>query len=163
LFFQSLAELVNEEPAEIFTPLERFHMQCIGIEKGKNFKPDARMSALLSEAAKTAAAMARANCFASRDPDTLFYNDRQWRQTGDVPYTFMKDGVLEVDRRAYIYYMAVGNSPAMMSQNVGVGSQYPWTYKDADGDFLDGAKSYLLNVPPRFPSIISGRYWFTMR
>ena len=38
LFFESLADLVNEEPAEIFTPLERFHMQCIGIEKGKDFQ-----------------------------------------------------------------------------------------------------------------------------
>ena len=151
LFFESLAELVNEEPAEIFTPLERFHMQCIGIEKGKEFKPDAKMSALLSDAARAAAAMARANCFASRDPDTLFYGDRQWRQTGDVPYTFMKDGVLEVDRRAYVYYMALGNSPAMMSKNVGVGSQYLWTYNDADGDFLDGAKNYILHVPPKIP------------
>ena len=29
VFFESLAQLVNEEPAEIFTPLERFHMQSI--------------------------------------------------------------------------------------------------------------------------------------
>ncbi len=151
LFFESLAELVNEEPAEIFTPIERFHMQRIGIEQGKEFKPDAKMSALLSEAAKAAAAIARANCFALREADTLFYGDRQWRQTGDVPYNFMKDGVLEVDRRAYVYYMAMGNSPAMMSKNIGVGSQHLWTYSDADGDFLDGARSYVLRVSPKIP------------
>lgn len=28
-----LAEVVNDEPAEVFTPMERFYMQAIGIEK----------------------------------------------------------------------------------------------------------------------------------
>ena len=77
--------------------------------------------------------MARANSFASRDPDTYYYKDRKWQYVGDVPYNFLKDGVLQVDRRAYVYYMALGNSPAMMAKNVGVGSYYLWTYKDAAG------------------------------
>ena len=51
-FFEMLAQLVNEEPAEVFTPLERFYMQAIGIEKGKPFNPDAKTKALLSEAAR---------------------------------------------------------------------------------------------------------------
>ena len=40
-FFEMLAQLVNDEPADIFTPLERFYMQAIGIEKGKPFQPRA--------------------------------------------------------------------------------------------------------------------------
>jgi hypothetical protein len=44
--------------------------------------------------------------------------------------------------------MAAGNSPPMMEKNVGQGSQYLWTYRDANGDYLDGAKSYRLHVPP---------------
>jgi hypothetical protein len=150
-FFEALAELVNEEPAEVFTPLERFYMQSIGIEKGKSFAPDEKTKALLAEAARTGAAMARANCFASRDPETLFYSDRHWQCVGDIPYTFQKDGVLALDRRAYVYYMALGNSPAMMAKNVGAGSQYLWSYKDKDGDFLDGAKNYKLHVLPNVP------------
>ncbi len=39
-FFEMLAQLVDEEPAEVFTPLERFYMQAIGIGKGKSFNPD---------------------------------------------------------------------------------------------------------------------------
>ena len=40
-----------------------------------------------------------------------------------MPYNnHLKDGILEVDRHAYLYYMALGNSPAMMEKNVGVGS-----------------------------------------
>ena len=151
-FFEMLSQLVNEEPAEVFTPLERFYMQAIGIEKGKAFTPDPKAKSLLSEAARTGAAMARANTYASPDPDTYYYNDRKWQYVGDVPYTFIRDGVAEVNRRAYVYYMALGNSPAMMSKNVGVGSYYLWTYKDAADGFLDGAKTYKLHIPANVPA-----------
>jgi hypothetical protein len=63
----------------------------------------------------------------------------------------LKDGILAVDQRAFVYYMALGNSPAMIAKNIGVGSQYLWTYRDKDGDFLDGAKSYKLRVLPNVP------------
>ena len=46
-FFEMLSKLVEEEPADIFTPLERFYMQTIGIEKGKPFNPDAKTRNLL--------------------------------------------------------------------------------------------------------------------
>ncbi len=151
-FFEMLAQLVNEEPAAVFTPLERFYMQAIGIEHGKPFNPDPKTKALLAEAAHVAAAMARANTYASPDADTYYYKDRKWQFVGDVPYNFLKDGVLQVDRRAYVYYMALGNSPAMMSKNIGLGSYYLWTYKDGAGDFLDGAKNYTLHIPPKVPA-----------
>ena len=89
-FFEMLSQLVEEEPAEIFTPLERFYMKAIGIEKGKPFNPDPKTRALLSEAARVGGAMARANSFASPDPDTYYYKDRKWQFVGDVPYnTFL--------------------------------------------------------------------------
>jgi hypothetical protein len=151
-FFQMLAEVVDSEPAEIFTPLERFYMQAIGIDKGKPFNPDAKATALLTEAARVGGAMARANSFASPVADTYYYKDRKWQFVGDVQYTFEKDGVPEVDRRAYVYYMALGNSPAMMSRNIGVGSYYLWAYKDAEGKFLDGAMNYKLHIPANVPA-----------
>jgi hypothetical protein len=150
-FYEQLAQIVEEEPAGVFTPLERAHMQSIGIEKGKPFAPDEKRRALLEEAAKVAAAMARANCFASRDPETFYWPDRCWQCVVDVPYTFERDGILMLDRRAYVYYMGLGNDPAMMAKHVGAGSQYLWAYRDADGDFLDGARSYRLRVPANVP------------
>ena len=151
-FFEMLAQIVDDEPAEVFAPLERFYMQAIGIEKGKPFNPDPKTRTLLSDAARVGGAMARANSFASPIPDTYYYKDRKWQFVGDVPYNFLKGGVLEVDRRAYVYYMALGNSPAMMGKNVGVGSYYLWTYKDAAGNFLDGANSYKLHIPANVPA-----------
>ena len=160
-FFEMLAQLVEEEPAEIFTPLERFQMQAIGIEKGKPFNPDAKTRAMLSEAARTGSAIARANSFASPIRDTYFYEDRKWQYVGDVPYNFVKDGILQVDRRAYVYYMALGNSPAMMAKNVGVGSYYLWTYKDAPATSSTARRTTSSTFRPMCPPRISGRCWFT--
>lgn len=150
-YFEMLALIVAEEPAEIFTPLERFQMQAIGIEKGKPFNPNAKTKAMLGEAARTGGAFARANAFASPVPDTYFYPDRKWQYFGEMPYNFMRDGVVDVDRRAYVHYMGIGNSPAMVVKNIGAGSYYLWAYKDSAGEFLDGAKSYKLHIPPKVP------------
>ena len=40
----------------------------------------------------------------------------------------------------------------MMAKNIGQGSQYLWTYRDAEGNYLDGAKSYALHIPPNIPA-----------
>ena len=66
-FFELLAMLVEEEPGDIFGPLERFQMQSIGIEKGKPFHPDDKTKALLSEAARIGGAIARVNTYKALD------------------------------------------------------------------------------------------------
>jgi hypothetical protein len=149
-FFELLAMLVDEEPSDIFGPLERFQMQSIGIEKGKPFRPDDKAKALLSEAARIGGAMARVNTY--RAPEVFYYSDRKWQGVPDgMTYTFARDGVPQIDARNNVYYMAAGNSPAMMAKNVGQGSQYLWTYRNAAGEFLQGDKSYRFHVPPNVP------------
>ena len=151
-YFELLAMLVNEEPAELFDPLERAQMQAIGIEKGKSFNPDEKMKGLLSEAARIGGAIARANTY--DDPATVYYYpNRKWQQMqGGLTYTFARDGIPQIDVRNNVYYMAAGNSPAMMAKNVGQGSQYLWSYRDARGEFLDGAKTYRLHVLSNIPA-----------
>jgi hypothetical protein len=115
-YFELLAMLVNEEPAELFDPTERWQMQSIGIEKGKPFNPDEKTKALLSEAARIGGAIARANTYAN--PSTAsYYPGRKWQgSAGGLSYTFTRDGVPEIDARNNLYYMAAGNSPAMMDK-----------------------------------------------
>ena len=55
-----------------------------------------------------------------------------------MTHTFTRDGIPQIDARNNVYYMAAGNSPAMMAKNVGQGSQYLWAYRDATGEFLQG-------------------------
>jgi hypothetical protein len=151
-FFDLLAMLVDEEPRDIFGPLERAQMQMIGIEKGKPFKPDAKTRKLLAEGARIGGAMARATTFASQADEVFYYPDRKWQ--GILPgndYTFARDGIPQIDARNNVYYMAAGNSPAMMAKNVGQGSQYLWTYRDAEGEWLQGANAYRLRVPANVP------------
>ena len=128
-------------------------MQAIGIEKGKPFKPDAKTKALLSEAARTGGAMARANSFASTDPARLLLSGPQvaGRPGRHDIHLHARTASPQIDARIRLLHGA-GNSPAMMAKNVGQGSQYLWTYKDATGNFLDGAKSYKLHVPPKVPA-----------
>ena len=151
-FYEELDGVVQSEPADAFSPLERFQMESIGIRKGQPLSDEPAHRALLEEGARLGAAMARANSFASVDRGTYYYDDRQWQYIGDVPYTWMRDGVLEVDRRAYAYYMVLGNSPAMMDKNVGIGSYYLWTYKDASANPLDGGRNYKLTIPVNVPA-----------
>ena len=151
-YFELLARLVDEEPAELFEPLERSQMQAIGIEKGKPFEPDEKTKALLSEAARIGGAIARANTFIA-DPRRLLLSGPQ--MAGDARGNDLhlpQDGAPQIDARNNVYYMAAGNSPAMMAKNVGQGSQYLWTYRDGDGEFLDGGKTYKLHVLPDIPA-----------
>jgi len=71
-------------------------------------------------------------------------------------YTFARDGAPQIDARNNVYYVAPGNAPAMMEKHVGQGSQYFWTYRDADGNYLDGAKRYRLRI---FPKILANNFW----
>ena len=151
-FFELLAMLVNEEPAELFDPLERWQMQAIGIEKGKPFSPDEKTKGLLSEAARIGGAIARANTYARSCDASLLPGPQMAAPQGGMTYTFARDGAPQIDARNNVYYMAAGNSPAMMDKNVGQGSQYLWSYRDANGEFLDGGKTYRLHVLPNIPA-----------
>jgi hypothetical protein len=57
----------------------------------------------------------------------------------------------QLDERAAWFYEASCTSEGMVTKTPGVGSVYLGTYKDKDGDWLDGAKSYRLHVPPNAP------------
>jgi hypothetical protein len=149
-FFESLAELMEQEPAEALTSAQRFYPALIGIEKGKPFAPDARTRELLAEAARVGSALARALTFASRDPETRVYPDRRWECVGGS-HARDANGHLDPDRSAPFSSAATGSSPAMVSQAVGVGSQSFFATRDASGAYLDGGRSYRLRLPPGVP------------
>jgi len=151
-YFASLVMLVENEPVDAIPPSDRFLLASIGIEKGKPFKPDTKAKQLLAEAARTGAAMARANTFASRDPMAQVYPDRHWEWAfvgGSA--TWDAQGYINVDHRAGWNYAATGNSPAMVEKTVGSGSQYLMATRDASGAFLDGGQSYRFHLPPTVP------------
>jgi hypothetical protein len=151
-FFDDLAGMIAREPHDVIPSHERFQLAAIGIEKGRPFQPDAVRRRLLDEAARFAAAIARANSFASDDAARLVYPDRVWEWAfigGSASWD--SQGYVNTDRRAGFAYIAIGMSPAMVEKHIGAGSQYLWTPRDAGGAFLDGGQNYRLHIPPNIP------------
>ena len=57
-----------------------------------------------------------------------------------------------LDARTQFHYIATVITPAMAHAQIGAGSAYAYTLEDANGDTLDGAKTYRLHVDPDVPA-----------
>jgi hypothetical protein len=155
-FYEELHAVVEREPVELFDPELRGLFASIGIEKGKPFAPDARMKQIMTEAVAVANATSRAMLWDERKKEEFLYEGSSWKRgyPGDN-YQFLKDegmGGRNLDARTSFYYFATVNTPAMAMKLIGAGSQYAWGYLDADGDYLDGGKTYRLNIPKDAPA-----------
>jgi hypothetical protein len=153
LAFQWMHEIIEYEPAEAFGKELLGRLASLGIEKGKPFAPDARMQGILAKAAEQGVAMSRVIAFHSRQSEAHVYPDRMW----ESPFignssTFDPKGYLNFEARTTFHFTADGITPAMAAQMPeGKGSRYQTTYKDKDGNYLDGSKTYRLNMPPKVP------------
>ena len=57
----------------------------------------------------------------------------------------------QLDERGSWFYEAVGVTEGMLGRTVGFGQVYLEAQKDKEGNWLDGAKTYKLTVPPNAP------------
>jgi hypothetical protein len=57
-------------------------------------------------------------------------------------------------QRATYFQVAYSSAPAMVMRTIGAGSKYPFTFRDADGDFLHGSQTYRLHLPPDPPAAL---------
>lgn len=155
-FYEEVAAVIEREPIDVIDPETRGLLAAIGIRKGRPFEPDPRLRAILEDSAAVGNGTARAIAFQTRDPGAYLYEGRQWK-TGFVggDYRWLIDdgvGGRNLDARTLFFYVATVNTPAMALKMVGVGSQYALAEKDAEGEFLDGAKRYRLTLPPDVPA-----------
>ena len=156
-FYEELDHVIQKEPVNLVDPELLGLAAAIGIEKGKPFEPDDRMKAILKDAAAVGNATSRAIAFDNRTPEAYVYEDsRQWKRGfigGD--YQWLKDGGnggRNMDARTGFFYFATVNTPAMVAEIVGAGSQYAWADRDSEGRFLEGDKNYKLNIPKDVPA-----------
>jgi hypothetical protein len=150
-FYEELDELVQEEPIEALDAERAGQLAAIGIVKGRPFAPDERLRGILDKAARIAAGMASTLSYSPRDPEATVHGS--W-QTGFIggSHEFMRDGALLLDARVLFHYIATGITPAMSQAQVGAGSDYAYTVHDANGDVLDGGRTYRLRVDPNPPA-----------
>ena len=155
-FFEELYNVVDREPIEFLNPEVRGLFASIGIQKGKPFAPDERMKKILTQAALLGNATVRALFWHERNQSEFLYEGSYWKR-GMIgnSHEYLKDqglGGRDIDARAQYFYMATFNSPAMVWKLIGKGSQYAWGYLDSNGHYLDGSKSYKLNLPGNVPA-----------
>lgn len=155
-FYEELWHVLQKEPIDFLDPELRGLAAAIGICKGKPFEPDARMKEILTEAVAVANVTARAIWLRPRDRSACLYENSGWYTAfigGD--YRWLIDdgkGGRYLDARTLFFYCATVNTPAMVAKMVGKGSQYAFNATDKDSNYLDGSKTYKLNIPKDVPA-----------
>jgi hypothetical protein len=76
--YNELNEVIQYEAVNTGSPEMLGLAKAIGIEKGKPFKPDARMQKILTEASSLANAVLRGVMYKPSNPNAYFYEDRKW-------------------------------------------------------------------------------------
>jgi hypothetical protein len=148
-FFDSLARMVNEEPVQTRDMVAMGQLLSLGIEKGKEFKPDPAMRAIL----KKAAAEARASFIDAATSVTPYWPNANWGLSSyaitgaQTAFTYQSADLLNVDDRGAMFFFACA-----APRKLGAATLYLNGSRDRTGALLDGSKSYNLRVPPRVPA-----------
>ena len=155
-FFEELHTVIEREPIAMLDPELRGLFASVGIQKGKPFAPDARMQKILTDAVAVANGTSRALLWYERNESEFLAEGSHWKKgfVGDS-YEYLKDegmGGRHLDARTHFYYFATVNTPAMAMKLIGAGSQYAWGYLDSEGNYLDGSKTYRMNLPKDPPA-----------
>lgn len=152
-FYESLNKIVQEEPW-----LERDRamidpLKTIGIERGKNFSPDARTKEILTAAVKTAKEYLEYN-YENFKP---YFKDTHWVFPATVEFgknikaNYQVADSYPLDNRGMIYTVIF-----FSAKHIGESQYYLIQIVDKEGNPLDGNSSYKLHVPANVPV---KQYW----
>jgi hypothetical protein len=153
-YWEVLHEVIDSEPVLDDYRAYYGELAALGIAKGRSFAPDPRMKRILEEAAQVGNAQMRVQAFADRRPDRIVWPDRRWEWAAlrAESADFATSSYVDLDARETWFYQATGSSPALFRRTPGAGSLYWLGLRDARGAYLDGAKTYKLNVPLPVPA-----------
>jgi hypothetical protein len=169
-FFEMINANIQQEPADSYNPELAGQLAAIGIVKGKEFKPDARMRKILTDAAAVGNAAGRVlNWRAGDIPGWAYYPNSGWTNMlwegganfETPPPMLTKEGFFKplpptgartLNSRTGFYYAYTLDSPGMIMRLPKVGSQYLIGFTDADKNYLDGGKTYKVTLPLNIPA-----------
>jgi len=153
-FYAVLAKMVNEEPVIPRDLAMMYMLRSIGIEKGKEFKPDAATNAIFKGAIGEAKAYVQNLQLATLRP---YWDGAQWGlpdTTGiQTEFSYQTADMLDYDRRGMggFFFWAPPKKSDASAPTI-----YLTTFTDRVGELLTGDKSYRLRVPPNVPA---KQYW----
>ncbi|MEM7136216.1 MAG: DUF1214 domain-containing protein [Myxococcota bacterium] len=152
-YFESIDALVQEEPRGSQDPEFLGLLSAIGIEKNTKFEPDARVSAILREAAAVGDITVRALLFGDRNPAERLREGSQWRVFAMAESDdFLTGHARELDARAAFRYFATAHVPKVADDILGRRTESAVTYRDAKGRPLDGSQTYAVTLPANVPA-----------
>lgn len=149
-FWQELAAVIDEEPLQAHDAAMLGLAASLGIEQGVPFSPDGAVSAALAEGVQGAYGYLRHALETPGGSFRPFWPDRRWGEfalTEKADFTFLVDGKLLIDERAFYYYWAT-----MLPRKLGAGTFYLASAWDNTGQLLAGTKRYRLLVPANPPA-----------
>jgi hypothetical protein len=150
-YWQRLDDVIQAEPVDARDIFFHAMLRPLGLEKDQPFRPEARQTKILTDAALIGEAMAKANSADRRFKGDKYRSDAHWDFAllldADAPDAFWN----LLDERASWFYEAVGAGAAMAPKRPGPSSAYLSAYKDKAGAWLDGGNAYRLRVPPNPP------------
>jgi hypothetical protein len=154
-FFQSLNDIVQNEPWLERDKAMIDQLKSIGIEKGKPFNPDPKTQDILTTAAREAQAWFEFK-YEARYSQPFFEGSR-WafpvsHEVSEGQATFFATpDVYPVDDRGVTYtYGFIG------IKHLGAGQYYLMTIRDKEGKDFEGGSTYRLSVPAHVPV---RQYW----
>jgi hypothetical protein len=172
--YEMLNAIVQMEPAEALDPELAGQFAAIGIVKGEEFAPDARMKKILDQAVAFGNAASRTLGMGAHPSDHFRYYDESsawWNMLFEGGYQFLnppplitKEGIKQspnsgarkLHARTSFFYTATGTTPAMVMLLEGIGSQYLVANLDKKGIPFDGSKMYKVVLPKDIPA---ARFW----
>jgi hypothetical protein len=137
-------EVVEEQNLAMMGMLSR-----IGIQKGKPFKPDAKAKKIYAAAAPEALQYMIEQYHRHLNP--WMYKGKKWSLlippgVVETDFTYEFPGYFDYHARGAVYYAIISSV-----KNYGSATFYLDIAETADGEWLDGSKSYRLVIPPNVP------------
>jgi hypothetical protein len=148
-FYDSLARMVSEEPVQVRDMVAMGQLRSLGIETGKEFRPDEATRTLLT----TAIAEAHRQFMDASEHVAPYWPGGKWgaplylENGAKTAFTYQREGFLDIDGRGDLYFFACA-----LPKKLGAATFYLLGAKDAANAPLEGAKSYRLHVPPKVPA-----------
>lgn len=150
-YFQDLASVVNDEPAQVKDAAMLGLLAGIGIEQGQPFQPTGDAARAFDQAARDAYAMMQDHFVTIGKGQVRLWPDRQWsggNLTEHEDFTFLVGGKLLVDERGggFAFW------GTWLPKKLGAASAYLNGLRDSAGQFFSGQKTYRLRVPADTPA-----------
>ena len=157
--FDMLKRIIDAEYVDPADMDMRGMLAGVGIVKDQPFSPDAHASEILNAAARRGYEMARylANVATVKLPGGRYYKDRQFMNgfppgiTPEFTAPASAPTYTHTSTRSGFFITAYSASPAMAINTPDVGAKYPTAFKDANGEWLAGERSYRLHLPAGIP------------